>query len=343
MNLLPKAGLALPLDNSPIGAQHRSAQALRVSTLTAQHHPACYPSHPEKALAFFRHALDLGTKIPPAPKGRRLAGVIAPHLGPFHLALASYVAAFRPLLDEPLAENYLILGVGHRSRLEWNLDRRDYVTPFGRAVCATDLVDLLAAGIDAKRLFLADAHEGEHSIEFPLVWLQAIHRLHPDSKGDAPPVRFLPLLCGSLHHYVDGHAEWDDLAFFHRVATALGELFYAYPPGPKLRIIVSIDGCHMGPRFDHRYRVTPQRLQGTAAWEEQLWRHAAPGDARKFLEWFRAEGNERFFDGVGALGLLLAAGGIAGRPFHLQRTAYDQSFAPHDHSVVTCSGGRVLL
>jgi hypothetical protein len=314
-----------------------------VSTLTAKHHPACYPSHAEKALAFFRHALTLGTEIPPAPKGRHLAGIIAPHLGPFQLALASYVAGFRPLLDEPLAENYLILGVGHRSRLEWNLDRRDHVTPFGRAVCATELVDALAAGIDPKRLFLADAHEGEHSIEFPLVWLQAIHRLHPSTRGEAPPVRFLPLLCGSLYHFVDGQAEWDDLAFFHRVATALGELFEKNPAGEKLRVIVSIDGCHMGPRFDHPFQMTPRLLEATAAWEDHLWRHAAPGDARKFLEWFRAEGNDRYFDGVGALGLLLAAGGLAGKPFHIQRTAYDQAFSNRDHSVVTCSGGRVLI
>ena len=310
--------------------------------LTAQHHPACNPSDPDKALTFFRRALVLGNEIPTAPKGRRLAGVIAPHLGPFQLALASYAAAFRPLLDEPLAENYLILGVGHRSRLEWNLDRRDYNTPLGRALCATNLVDALAAGIDPKRLFLPDAHEGEHSLEFPLVWLQAIHRLHASAKGAGRPVRFVPLLCGSLHHFVDGHAQWDDLAFFHQVAAALGQLFEKFPPGEKLRIIVSIDGCHMGPRFQHPFRVTPRLLKATAAWEDVLWRHAAPGDARKFLDWFRAEGNDRYFDGVGALGLLLAAGGLAGKPFHLQRTSHGQFFSDHDASVVTYSAGRVL-
>jgi len=314
-----------------------------VSSLTAKHHPGCYPSSPDKALAFFRDTLSLGTEIPPAPKGRRLAGIIAPHLGPFQLALASYVAGFRPLLDEPLAENYLILGVGHRSRLEWNLDHRNYVTPFGRAECATDLVDALADGIELKRLFLAEAHQDEHSIEFPLVWLQAIHRLHPDAKKGARPVRFVPLLCGGLHHFVDGAAEWDDLAFFHQLATAVGELFAKFPPGQKLRIIVSIDGCHMGPRFDHPFEVTPRLLEATAKWEEHLWRHAASGDARKFLDWFRAEGNDRYFDGVGALGLLLAAGGFAGKPFHIQRTSYDQWFTERDASVVTCSGGRVLL
>ena len=313
-----------------------------MSTLTAQHHPACYPSDPDKALAFFQRALALQLDLPPAPKGRPLAGVIAPHLGPFQLALTSYVAAFRPLLDEPLAENYLILGVGHRSRLEWNLDRRDYATPFGHALCANDLIDTLTDGIDPKRLFLPVAHEGEHSIEFPLIWLQAIHRLHASTYGDAPPVRFIPLLCGGMHHYVDGRTEWNDLTFFHQVATALGELFQKIPPGEKLRIIVSIDGCHMGPRFDHPFQVTPRLLQATAAWEDVLWHHAATGDARRFLDWFRAEGNDRYFDGVGALSLLLAAGGHTGKPFHLQRTCYEQWFTDRDASVVTVNAGRVL-
>ncbi len=310
-----------------------------MSTLTAQHHPACYPSDPDRALEFFRHAFALDTPKLPALAGRQLAGVIAPHLGPFRLALAAYADGFRPLLDEPLAENYLILGVGHRSRLEWNLDRRDYVTPLGTAPCANELVDIIAEGIEPKRLFLPAAHEGEHSIEFPLVWLQAVHRLHASSGGAAKPVRFIPLLCSGLHHYVDGAAEWSDLAFFHSLAEALGRLFEKYPPGEKLRVIVSIDGCHIGSRFDHPFAVTPRLLKAIAAWENLLWREAAPGDARAFLEWFRTEGNDRYFDGVGALALLMHA--AQGR-LAIERTNYGQFFTEHDTSVVTYSSGRVL-
>jgi predicted class III extradiol MEMO1 family dioxygenase len=312
-----------------------------MSPLIAQFHPGCYPSDPAKALAFMKAALSAKLDMPLAPQGLQLAGIIAPHLGPFHLALPAYVAGFRPLLAEPLAENYLILGVGHRSRLEWNLDRRDYDTPLGRALCATDLLETIAGDTEPKRLFLPEAHEGEHSIEFPLIWLQALHRLHPS--GGNVPVRFVPLLCGGLHHYVDGAAEWDDLAFFHRLAAALGKLFKQVPPGEKLRIIVSIDGCHIGPRFQHPFRVTPKLLKATAAWEEHLWAQAAPGGVRPFLDWLRAEGNDRYFDGVGALALLMAAGGAAGKPFTIQRTQYGQSFAERDASVVTYSSGRVLL
>ena len=105
---------------------------LFVTTLTAQHHPACYPTDPIKTLAFFRNAFAScpAKELPPAPKNSTLLGVVTPHID-FRVSLPAYAAAFRPLLDEPLAETYLILGVGHRSRLDWNFDRRDYATPPG--------------------------------------------------------------------------------------------------------------------------------------------------------------------------------------------------------------------
>jgi predicted class III extradiol MEMO1 family dioxygenase len=269
--------------------------------------------------------------------------VITPHID-FRVSLRAYAGAFGPLLETPLADTYLILGVGHRSHLEWNFDRRDYLTPLGRAICATDVVDLLAAGSEPARHFFPGAHEGEHSIEFALVWLQALHQLH-SAKGKKPkPVHFVPLLCGGMHSYVEGVAEWDELVDFHRLSRALAGLFEKLSLGEKIRVIVSIDGCHLGPRFEHPFRVTPALLQATAGWEEMLWACAAEGDARKFLDWFRDEGNDRYFDGVGALALLLAAGGlIDGGKFVLQRTFYEQWFTERDGSAVTFSSGRILL
>ena len=305
--------------------------------LTAQHHPDCYPSDPQAALAFFRDALVSHPvrDLPPAPKRSSLAGIVTPHID-FRVSLRAYAAAFQSLLEEPLADTYIILGVGHRSHLEWNFDRRDYVTPLGRAVCATDLVDSLVGEANPARHFSPEAHEGEHSIEFPLLWLQALHQLH--LAKSAKPVRFVPLLCGGMHDYVEGFTEWDGLHDFHRLSRALADLLQKFPPGEKLRIIVSIDGCHLGPRFQHPFRVTPALLKATAGWEEMLWACAAQGDARKFLDWVRNEGNDRYFDGVGALALLLAAG-----KFTIQRTFYEQWFTERDASAVTFSSGRILL
>jgi AmmeMemoRadiSam system protein B len=301
------------------------------SALSAEHHPDCYPSERAAALRYFRTALRKAESSAKAAKSKSpagLAGVIAPHID-FRVSLAAHAAAFRPLLDEPLAERYLILGVGHRSPLEWNLDRRDYVTPLGRAVCDRDLVEALAA----PSQFAPAAHKGEHSIEFPLLFLQTIHELHPFPRE----VRFVPLLCGGMQAYVEGDQDWDDLEEFHALARSLGKLFATHPPGEKLRVIVSIDGCHVGPRFQHPFAVTPELLKAIEGWEKKLWAVAAPGDARLFLDWFRAQRNDLYFDGVGALALLMAAGN-----FRLERTYYEQWFTPRDTSAVTFSSGLVL-
>jgi AmmeMemoRadiSam system protein B len=264
---------------------------------------------------------------------KSLAGIIAPHID-FRVSLAAHAVAFQPLLKEPPADRYLILGVGHRSELEWNLDRRDYDTPLGRAVCARDLVDALAPAANARRLLGPAGHEGEHSIEFPLLWLQAIHQLHD---APSPEVHFVPILCGGLHAYVEGMVEWDDLADFHHLSHALADIFKTTPPGQRLRIIVSIDGCHLGPRFRHPFQVTSTLLKATEGWEKLLWAVAEKGDVRAFLDWFRVEGNDRYFDGVGALALLMAA-----EHFTLERTYYEQWFTPQDASAVTFSSGLVF-
>jgi predicted class III extradiol MEMO1 family dioxygenase len=307
--------------------------------------PACYPSDPAKALAFFRDVLATyaAKDIPPAPAKSSLMGVVTPHID-FRVSVQAYAAAFRPLLETPLADTYIVLGVGHRSHLEWNFDRRDYHTPLGHAICATDLVDALVANADPARHFFQKAHDGEHSIEFALVWLQALHQLHAGEGKKAKPIRFVPLLCGGMHEYVEGMTEWDDPTDFHRLSRALGLLLDSAPAEQTVRVIVSIDGCHLGPRFQHPFQVTSTLLKATAGWEEMLWACAAQGDARKFLDWFRDEGNDRYFDGVGALALLLNAGNPskAGK-FAIQRTYYEQWFTERDASAVTFSSGRVLL
>jgi predicted class III extradiol MEMO1 family dioxygenase len=312
-----------------------------VTALSAQHHPDCYPSEPDAALAFFREALATlpARALPPAPSKSSLLGVVSPHID-FRVSRRAYAAAFRPLLEAPLADTYIILGVGHRSHLEWNFDRRDYVTPLGRATCATELVDALAADGDPARHFAPKAHDGEHSIEFALVWLQALHQLHPTEGKKEKPIRFVALLCGGMHEYVEGLVEWDDITDFHRISRSLARLI---DTEPNIQIIASIDGCHLGPRFQHPFQVTSTLLKATEGWEQFLWDCVAQGDARKFLDWIRNEGNDRYFDGVGALALLLAAGNLSQRKkIGVQRTYYEQWFTERDASAVTFSSGRVL-
>jgi AmmeMemoRadiSam system protein B len=303
------------------------------SPLLARHHPDCYPSSEAKALVYFQEAFQRAeVKKDGNTRFGEMKGIITPHID-FRVSLRAYAEAFAPLLPQPLAVTYVILGVGHRSHLEWNLDLRDYETPLGRVGCDVDLVKRLAGKMAPRTIFEPGAHEGEHSIEFALLWLQALHRLHSTRRD----FRFVPLLCGGMHRYLAGESEWYDLEVFHQLSRALGEM--VEEKGETLRLVVSIDGCHIGPRFGHPFLVDAAFLQETARWEEGLWSRAGRGSARGFLDWFRAEGNERYFDGVGALALLLEALGGAGK---IQRSHYEQWFTARDASAVTFSSGAVF-
>src|ERR1017187_3269806 len=76
-----------------------------VTALSARHHPDCYPSDPVQTLAFFRDAFAScpAHALPPAPKKSSFVGVVTPHID-FRVSLRAYAAAFRPLLEKPLAD-----------------------------------------------------------------------------------------------------------------------------------------------------------------------------------------------------------------------------------------------
>jgi hypothetical protein len=144
-----------------------------------------------------------------------------------------------------------------------------------------------------------------------------------------------------MHDYVESITPWESLTDFHQISRNLAAQLDG--AGRNLQVIVSIDGCHLGPRFHHPFRVTSTLLKATAGWEELLWKAAASGEARTFLDWIQNEGNDRYFDGVGALALLLAAGNLSrAKKLAIHRTYYEQWFTESDASAVTFSSGRIL-
>ncbi|QSR83895.1 AmmeMemoRadiSam system protein B [Methylacidimicrobium sp. B4] len=292
----------------------------------------CYPADERRALSYFRSFFSQPGAAPLPPPSAQgptdLLGVLSPHID-FRVSPKAYTHAFAPLANAPEAEVYLILGVGHRSRLEWSIDDRDLLTPLGRALCEIESIEWLRHQVEFP-CEDPEAHDGEHSIEFPVVLLQALRAF----RGDDRPVRFLPLLCSGLSDSVAQGRAPSAGSSFERIATALHSLRRAY--GERMRLIVSIDGCHMGPRFGHPFTITPLLLRQTRLWEEELWRTVEHRDLSAFFTHLGREGNVRYFDGVGALALLLR---ITDTDAGLERTYYEQWFEDSDRSVVTFTSG----
>nr|WP_051076252.1 AmmeMemoRadiSam system protein B [Verrucomicrobium sp. 3C] len=292
----------------------------------------CYPSDGCQCLSYFRSFFSepgAAPLLPPfTPCRTDLLGILSPHID-FRVSPRAYAHAFAPLASAPEADVYLILGVGHRSRLEWSIDNRDLRTPLGRALAEVESVAWLRKQLSFP-CHDPEAHEGEHSIEFPIVLLQAIRAF----RGSNRPVRFLPILCGGLLDWVEQGRVPDRNTPFDQMATSLHCLHEAY--GERMQLIVSVDGCHMGPRFGHPFAATPPLLEQTRLGEEGLWRTVEQRDLSAFFALLGRERNLPFFDGIGALALLLR---IVGSKARLKRTYHEEWFEEEDQSVVTFTSG----
>ncbi|HSI87161.1 MAG: AmmeMemoRadiSam system protein B [Candidatus Methylacidiphilales bacterium] len=292
----------------------------------------------------------------------RYLGIVAPHID-LRASPEAYSWAFQSWRAQPVADTYLILGVGHHANVDWSLDIYGYDTPLGKIEnnrkAVTEIVETVGQETSQAAELLMDTqgHNKEHSIEFPLICLQALHRLRheqPDAsaprKGSssttakaavAPAFSFVPVLCSGLHRELHSGRMPGPKSMVGRLARALRIwLDAAEARGERVHIITSIDGCHQGPRFDHDYDVTPQVLGATKAWENELWSLFAAADFPGFFKFLVKDGNVRYFDGVGAMSLLLM---MYGEELRFRRTCYRAAFSSRDHSAVTFSSGWLSL
>jgi len=299
----------------------------------------CYPRQADACLDYFRSFFAaLGREEGLAPWEPEAEAalppprvLLTPHID-FRVSGRAYGHAFAPWVRRPAeADCYVILGVGHRASLPWSLDGRDYATPLGIVPSAAGAI-LEIVERSGFPLGEAPAHEGEHSIEFPLVLLQALRLL----RGIERPFSFIPILCGGMFPEVAAGKPPAPGAAVDRLAEALRAVLGRLGPGRGVQVIVSIDGCHVGPRFDHPYRVGRQRLRACAAWEETLWQTVERGDLPAFFAHLGEDQNARYFDGVGALTLMMK---LFGKDLALKRTHYEQWHTPSDASAVTFTSG----
>ncbi len=174
-------------------------------------------------------------------------GIAAPHASP-EGAWDTYRAAYRalPSLEDARERTFVILGTSHYGAPDrFGLTRKQFITPFGEAQTAIDLVNELEnAAPDAIRM--EDyCHSVEHSIEFQIVFLQHLY---------GPGVRILPILCGPFVKsiYEGGAPESNEnvARFFDALANI------AAREAQRLFWILGVDMAHIGRRYGDQLRAT---------------------------------------------------------------------------------------
>jgi len=204
-----------------------------------------------------------------------LVGIAAPHVSP-EGGWASYREAYRALGRPPAERTFVVLGTSHYGEPEkFGLTRKDFVTPFGAARTERTLVEKLAAKAPRASRMEDYCHAVEHSIEFQVVFLQALF---------GPEVKILPILVGPFARSLYRGGKPEDDEGVREFFDALGELQAA--EGKRLCWVLGVDMAHMGRRYGDPIQAKAQRGEMLEVAERDKARieRLEQGDAEGFWE-----------------------------------------------------------
>jgi AmmeMemoRadiSam system protein B len=190
-----------------------------------------YPRHIDALVSTMQSYLGATTSTQDG-----LIGVAAPHVSPAG-GWQCYRAAYQVLTPELKDRTFVVLGTSHYGRPgKFGLTRKPFETPYGRTTTNV----MLVRELEAQPAAIAEdyCHAVEHSIEFQVLFLQAIY---------GPEVKVCPILCGSFgaNLYEGAMPEDDqDIECFLDALRAIAER-----EKERLFWILGVDMAHMGLRY----------------------------------------------------------------------------------------------
>ena len=162
---------------------------------------------------------------------KEIHGAVVPHID-IQRGGKNYAKIYSILKKFPPADTYVILGVNHHylTSNPFIFTDRAYQTPLGKIEIDHDLMDNLRQQLGWDVFEGELAHRGEHSVEFPALFLSYIY----------PKLNFkiLPILC-NFHEIDDERVN----------ALIYGLQYYVSNSEKKIFLIASVDFSHVGPQF----------------------------------------------------------------------------------------------
>jgi len=206
-----------------------------------------------------------------APTRKGIMGIAAPHVSP-QGGWQTYQAAYQELTPDLRDRTFVILGTSHYGQPgKFGLTHKPFETPFGR----TRIDQTLVAELEAQPAVLVEdyCHAIEHSIEFQVLFLQAIY---------GADVRILPVLCGSFGRSVHAGGFPEDEEHVKRFLGTLAEI--AEREKQRLFWVLGVDMAHMGTRFGDKFDAHADRDEMTLVRERDMLRieRLNASDARGF-------------------------------------------------------------
>ncbi|MDE2888271.1 MAG: AmmeMemoRadiSam system protein B [Gemmatimonadota bacterium] len=275
----------------------------------AWHAGTAYPNDPGELAGMLDEFFETAASSEKAHVGdkcgvreERLAAIMCPHID-LRAGGETYPPAFNALAaasgSEHPCELFVILGVAHNGGTEPGesfaiATRKHYETPFGRVPTDSDVVEDWSdrAGRDVTNEQWL--HRTEHSVEFALLFLQYIR-----ARADLPPFRVVPVLLGSVDHYLH---EGKNPLKAPEVANELEALRAAVSASGKRSLyVLSVDLAHIGPKFGHPDRIDDAAAVACEAADRELLGYAQRFDAAGLCRSLHADRNSRNVDAVAGL------------------------------------------
>jgi len=281
---LDRVGL---LETDAFAARRRAVEeAFRASPVrAAQHAGASYPEDPDELRAVldgYLGGVDTGELDGLTPRG-----IIAPHID-FPRGGWCYGWGYAALRASR-ATSFVVLGVAHTAPpAPVVLTEKSFETPLGTVPVDRELVRALTArtgDLTAHEI----VHRTEHSLEFPIVFMQRAL--------DGRPFSIVPILCSSFEGWAaeEPPRGVDEV---ERVVSGLREVMRARP---DVGLVVSVDFSHVGPRFGDPDPVTDALASRTSLADRVVLEAIVRGDPDEFWRTAAAGGNPRHIDALSAV------------------------------------------
>ena len=333
--LLTQLDNALLIQNGQfIQARNKSTQAFRNQKAREMAHiNSVYPPDPIELAEYFDSEIN-GVHTEPnltRKKENLLRGVISPHID-YARGAKTYAKLWLEAKEHlDTIQQVITLGTDHKgSSNPVTFTFQDYMTPFG--IVGTDKgevkrqTDRLS---DSNPLDDELHHRDEHSIELALNWF-----IHAIGRTD---VLHLPVLCGSLHQYIESDSNPIDDLQIQKAVKRLQE----YASRRPTLVIAAGDLSHMGPAFDPREALKDEEFIQIENSDRESLSFIENGNVDSFFELSSKEKDERKLCGLSPIylmGKILDTNHWKGVTIDYQQCPADQSGT----SIVSIAGSLIF-
>jgi AmmeMemoRadiSam system protein B len=264
-------------------AFHERDRQVREEFLAREDRPAalagmCYATNAaslRNELAAFFDPPEGPGRAPARKPGKRLAGLIAPHIDPRRGA-AAYAHAYAELMTHEPPELIVILGTSHYGAGPelFSATRKNYLTPLGALQTDREFIDRLAARYTAGDLFADEIlHRREHSIEFQALFLSYALGLHG--------YRVVPILVSSFHEMVAAGETPGSNPRVRSFLDALGGLIAQ--ESRSVLVLAGVDFAHVGKKFGDPFAADESVAQRVQSEDLALIENIRRGDPSGFF------------------------------------------------------------